>query len=279
MYILPKTMKNITFLIITTIIKLVQPSKVANILVHPGETFTIKCAILEENKDHSCHIVTPHNATIIPIVNHLPGLENNSLVWNGVLYGESRISSISNLSQCGVEVKNASIKDIGLWFCMVTSHGKDGGLKTENTVNIHLRLLDSEGVKTIHSKNKNLGNAGNVNDNSSKGLLVNSNDRKGADISISDLLQTEHIELNTSTPTGLTNIDDTLDNKERIEVNNTYLNIRGRNYTQISEKNNKTLSNHTKKCPSWYSNININVITVMICICLMIIITFLLICK
>ena len=272
-------MKNITLLIIATIIKLVQPSKVANILVHPGETFTIKCVILEESKDHSSHIVTPYNETIIPIVNHLPGLENNSLVWNGVVYGESRISSISNLSQCGVEVKNASIKDIGVWFCMVTSHGKDGGLKTENTANIHLRLLDSEGVKTTHFKNKNLGNGGNVNDNSSKGLLVNSNDRNGADIIISDLRQTDHMQLNTSTPTGPTNIDDTLYNKQRIEVNNTYLDIQGRNYTQISEKNNKTLSNHSKKCPSWRSNININVITVMICICLMLIITFLLICK
>ena len=108
---------------------------------------------------------------------------------------------------------------------------------------------------------------------------MNSNDKKGEDITIRDLLQTDHIELNTSTPTGFINIDDTMDNKERKEVNKTHLNIRGRNYTQIPEENNQTLSNHTKKCPSWYTNVNVNVITVMICICLLITITLVLICK
>ena len=100
---------------------------------------------------------TPQNETIIPIANHLPDLENNSLLWDDVIYEESRISSITKSSQCGVEVKNASTKDDGKWFCMVTSHGKHGGLWTENTANIHLCLLDSVGVKTIQSENKNLG--------------------------------------------------------------------------------------------------------------------------
>ena len=184
-----------------------------------------------KNKDHSCHIVTPQNETIIPIVNNLPGLENNALIWNGVAYGESRISSISNLSQCGVEVKNASRKDIGLWFCMVTSHGKDGGSKQENTVNIHLRLLDSGGVKTVHLKNENLGNAGNVRDNSSNVISMNSTHKKRPDIASSDLFPTDNIELTPSTPTGFINIYDTRDNKERKEVNKTHLNIIGRNYT------------------------------------------------
>ena len=275
-------MKNITFLILATVIKLVHLSQVVNIHVHPGENFSIKCAILEKNKDHSCHIVTPQNETIIPIVNPLPGHENNSLVWNGVLYGESRISSISDLSKCGVEVKNASKKDSGLWICMVTAHGKEGGLRLrrENTVNIHLRLLDSREVKTVHSKNENVGNAGNISDNSSNGLFMNSIDEKARDNTIRDKTQTDNIELTRSTTAGYIEIDDTPHNKERNEANNTYLNIYRRNCTQISEENNKNLSNHTSiTCPSWYSNINVNVITVMVCICLMITLILLLICK
>jgi len=268
-------MKNITFLILTAIIKLVEPSQVTNILVHLGETFTIKCAILEESKDHSCHIVTPRNETLIPIVDHYADLENNPFVWNGVVYGEDRISSITNSSQCGIEVKNASRKDNGKWFCVVTSHGKDGILHQENTENIHLRVLDAEEVKTGHSKNKNLRTDGNANNIKSNEVLVNSTDQKEPDVASSDLLQTEHIDLNRSSPTGYI----IMDNMQRNELNNSYLNTRGRNYTQIFEENNKTLSNHSINCTPWYSNINVNTITVMVCICLLIGVTLLLICK
>ena len=75
---------------------------------------------------------------------------------------------------------------------------------------------------------------------------MNSNNKKGPDITISELPQTDIIELTSSTPAGYIDIYDTPDNKEMIEVNNTYLNIRRRNYTQISEENDQTLSKHTK---------------------------------
>ena len=147
-------------------------------MVHLGETFAIKCAILEENNDHSCHIVTPRNETLIPIVVNYSDLENDPFVSNGVVYGEGRTSSITNSSQCGIEVKNASRKDNGKWFCAVTTHGKDGILRRENTENIHLRVLDADEVKTGHSKNKNLKTDGDANNIKSNEVLVNSIDQK-----------------------------------------------------------------------------------------------------